>query len=236
MPRPPAASPPRFRRRGRWGRCSTYPSIARAAEAGQLQLFDAGVSLDADFLWFNLTEARARADTGRPWLRRVELRQAIAHAVDREVFANSVYLGLADPIHGPVTPGNRVWFSADAPAYPFDRNRARALLAEVGLIDRDGDGLLEDTAREDARFTLLTQRGSTPRERASAVLQEDLRQIGLTVDVVPLEFGALIEGVLGADYDAVYFGTLASDTDPAVSLGFWLSSGAFHLWNPGQVH
>ena len=216
-------------------RAEDYTSIERAVETGQLQLFDRGISLDADFLWFNLTARRALADASRPWLRRPEFRRAVAHAVDREAFGNTVYLGLADPIYGPVTPGNRTWFSPDAPRYPFDRGQARALLAELGLTDRDGDGQLEDAAGEDVRFTLLTQRGNTARERATAVLQADLGQIGLTVDVVPLEVGALIERILEADYDAVYFGTLASDTDPAVNLDYWLSSGGFHPWNPSQA-
>ena len=154
---------------------------------------------------------------------------------NREVFANTVYLGLADPIHGPVTPGNRTWYSPNAPRHPFDQDRARSLLAELGLVDRDEDGQLEDAAGADVRFTLLTQRGNTARERATAVLQEDLVQVGLGVDVVPLEFGALIERIMQADYDAVYFGTVASDTDPAVNLDYWLSSGAFHPWNPRQT-
>lgn len=97
-------------------RAEDYTSIERAVETGQLQLFDRGISLDADFLWFNLTARRALADASRPWLRRPEFRRAVAHAVDREAFGNTVYLGLADPIYGPVTPGNRTWFSPDAPA------------------------------------------------------------------------------------------------------------------------
>ena len=163
------------------------------------------------------------------------LRRAVAHAVDREAFGNTVYLGLADPIYGPVTAGNRTWFSPDAPRHPFDREQARALLAQLGLTDRDGDGQLEDVAGVDVRFTLLTNRENTARQRAAVVLQADLGQIGLTVDVVPLEFGALIERFLEADYDAIYFGALASDTDPAVNLDFWLSSGGFHPWNPSQA-
>ena len=80
------------------------------------------------------------------------------------------------------------------------------------------------------RFT-----GLTARERAAAVLQEDLRQVGILVDVVPLEFGALIDRITRSDYDAAYFGFVASDTDPAVNLDFWLSSAAFHVWNPSQA-
>ena len=56
-------------------RAEDYTSIERAVEAGQLQLFDRGVSLDADFLWFNLTQRRALADASRSWLRRPAARR-----------------------------------------------------------------------------------------------------------------------------------------------------------------
>ena len=214
-------------------RAEDYGRLNRAARDGELQLFDLGVGLDSDFLWFNLLPEAKANDPRRAWLQSDELRRAVSHAVDRQVFANTVYLGLADPVHGPVTPGNRTWFASDVPKPGYDP--ARALLARLGLEDRNTDGILEDASDVPVRFSLLTQRGSTARERAAAVLQADLRQVGILVDVVPLEFGALIERITRGDYDAAYFGFLASDTDPAVNLDFWLSSAGFHVWNPGQA-
>ena len=94
--------------------------------------------------------------------------------------------------------------------------------------------MLEDRRGAPVRFTLLTQRGHTVWETAAAVLAEDLRQVGIAVDVVPLEFGALIQRVTAMDFDAAYLGFRASDTDPASNLDLWLSSAAFHFWNPSQ--
>ncbi len=145
-----------------------------------------------------------------------------------------MFLGAGVPVHGPVTPGNRRWHAEDVPPGVFDQDRARRLLSGLGLSDRDGDGVLDDAAGEPVRFALLTQKGHTSRERGSAVIQEDLRKVGIQVDVVALDPGALIGRFGKADYDAIYFGTAASDTDPAVNLDFWLSSGPFHIWNPGQ--
>ena len=56
----------------------------------------------------------------------------------------------------------------------------------------------------------------------------------MTVDVVPLEFGALIDRVSEMDFDVVYLGFRASDTDPGSNLDLWLSGSAFHAWNPSQ--
>jgi peptide/nickel transport system substrate-binding protein len=62
-----------------------------------------------------------------------------------------------------------------------------------------------------------------------------MKRIGFTIDVVALEAGALVKRFLsGEPYDAVYFFLIASDTDPAMNLDFWMSSGGAHIWNPGQ--
>ncbi len=215
-------------------RAEDFASLSRAAEAGQVQLFHLCVGLDADFLAFNLQPAAMADDPRRGWLQSLDWRLAVSHTVDRARFAETIYLGLAEPIFGPITPGNRTWFLPDLPVYDYDLPRAQELLDGLGLVDRDGDGLREDRGGRPVRFTLITQQGNTSRERAAQVLQADLRQVGIGVDVVPLDFGALIERVMSMDFDAVYFGFRASDTDPAANLDFWLSSAAFHLWNPSQ--
>jgi ABC-type transport system substrate-binding protein len=66
------------------------------------------------------------------------------------------------------------------------------------------------------------------------VIRESLERVGVGVDVVPLEVGALMANIRRGDYDAAYFRILATDTDPSLNLDFWLSSGGAHLWNPEQ--
>ena len=215
-------------------RAEDVGSLSRAADAGQVQLFHLGVGLDADFLEFNLQPSAMADDPRRAWLQSLDWRLAVSHAVDRAAFADTINLGLAEPIFGPITPGNRTWFQPDLPVFDYDLRRAHALLEGLGLADRDGDGLREDRGGRPVRFTLLTQQGNTTRERAAQVLQADLRQVGIGVDIVPLEFGALIDRIVSMNFDAIYFGFLVSDTDPAANLDFWLSSAAFHFWNPSQ--
>jgi peptide/nickel transport system substrate-binding protein len=92
-------------------------SLRRLRDQGSVQLAEAGVGVDPPVLWFNLTPAAlARNQKTRPYLARTEFRQAIAFAVDREALANTLFLGAAVPIYGPVTPGNRTWYSSAAPA------------------------------------------------------------------------------------------------------------------------
>jgi peptide/nickel transport system substrate-binding protein len=209
-----------------------YASLKRQADAGRLVLHEVGIGLDPDFLSFNLRPGGA-ADPRAAWLTRRELRQAISAGVDRGAIVNAVYLGEAVPIHGPVSPGNRTWFSESAPTYPYDPARARALLATAGLTDRDGDGMLEDGRGLPARFSILSQAGHI-RERVTAVVQEQLRQLGLQVDIVSLDPRGIFQRWSAGDYDAIFFGLQASSTDPALNREFWVSSGAYHFWNPSQ--
>ena len=204
-------------------------------DAGKLDLLELGVGTDPDVFFFNQRPAKWAKDPRGSWMLRKEFRQAISHAVDREAFANTVYLGAGVPIWGPVTPGNKQWFSPNVKRYPFSLERARELLAGLGLENRDNDEWLEDANGTEARFTMLTYRGNTSLERSAAVLRDDLRAVGIAVDVLPLEQNALIERMLKGDFDSIFFVLFTSSFDPAMSLDFWLSSGSAHIWNIGQA-
>ncbi|HNV04406.1 MAG TPA: ABC transporter substrate-binding protein [Vicinamibacterales bacterium] len=212
-----------------------YAALRRAAAAGTLRLADAGLAFDADAFWINLRPG-AKAHQGRPWLARVELRRAISHAVNRRAFADEVFLGAAEPLWGPVPPSNAAWYAPEGAIerQAYDPARAQALLAGLGLRDANRDGMLEDASGAPARFALVTQKGNTALEKGAAFLRDELRKVGLGVDVVPLEVGSLVDRMTKGDYDALYFRFLTSDTDPAMNLDFWLSSGGAHVWNMEQ--
>lgn len=213
-----------------------YALLKRAAEAGRVQLFDLGVGYDADSFWINLKPGAFAGDPRAAWIQKDELRQAISLAVDRQAFADTVYLGAAVPVYGPITPANRTWYSARVPRTPHDPTKARAVLGSIGLVDRDGDGRLEDARGTPVRFTLLTQKGRTLLERGAAVIRDDLARIGVTVDVVALEGADLIQRFAASRaYEAVYFSVLTTDTDPAINPDYWLSRGSAHIWNHEQA-
>ena len=214
-------------------RAEDIASFRSLEQQGRVRLHDVGVALDPNALWFNLKPGSAPAGD-RPWLQRTELRQAISRGVSRQRIIDTVFLGAGEAVVTPVTPGHGAWHAADVVAPAHDAAEAGRLLSALGLEDRNGDGIREDRDGRDARVAILTQRGHTTRERMAAIIQEDLRRIGITVDIVPLEVGSLIARIGSGDYDAVLFGLQASSIDPALNLDFWLPSGAFHFWNPAQ--
>jgi peptide/nickel transport system substrate-binding protein len=175
-----------------------------------------------------------KGDRRFAFVQQKEFRQAISHAVDREEFAQTVFLGEAVPVWGPITPGNRPWFSPNVPRYPHDLARARELLKGIGLEDRNGNGVVETADGVEARFTVMTQRGNAFYERGVMVLREQAAKVGIALEMAALEFPTMIERLLKCQYDAIYMRPFSTHLDPAGNLDFWLSSGSTHLWNIGQ--
>ena len=214
-------------------RSEDIAALRRLRDQGSIQLVEVGVGVDPNTLWFNLTPGN-NAVKAKPYLARREFRQAISYAADRDAMVNTVYLGAAVPVYGPITPGNKTWYSTDAPSTPRDPARAKALLAGIGLTDRNGDGMLDDATGQPVRFSIVTQRG-TIRERTVTMLQEQLRQIGIGVDIVGLDPPSLFGRFASGDYESIYYGFQASSLDPAMNLDFWLSGGPGHVWNMGAA-
>lgn len=215
-------------------RADDYATARELERGGSLRLQEVGVSLDPDVFFFNLRPAAWARDPRRAWLFTDTFRRALNHAVDREAYANTVFLGAAVPVHGPVSPGNKAWFWPDLPRYAFDREKSAALLAELGLANRDADAFLEDAAGTEARFTVILYKGNTAIERGAQVLKESFERVGVAMDIVPLEPGALIERMLAGTFEAIFFNYVTTDPDPAMQRDFWLSSGSAHIWNLSQ--
>jgi peptide/nickel transport system substrate-binding protein len=201
---------------------------------GRVTLHDAGVSISPDALWFNLDPA-SKSARDRPWLQREELRHAIDLAVNRTELVNTVFLGQAVEVAGPTTPGHGEWFLPELPRPAFDPARAVKLLAGIGLVDRNGDGLVDDEHGRTASFALLTSKGNSVRERSVQLIHDDLLKIGLKVDQSAIEGRSVGERWGNSDYDAIYFSVESDAFDPGRNLEFWTSSGSFHLWHPEQL-
>ena len=93
----------------------------------------------------------------------------------------------------------------------YDPAAAKRLLAEAGWRDRDGDGVLEDSAGRPFRFVLLTAQGNQERKDAMEMVQSDLRGIGVDVRTRVVEFNTLVAQTSDPkrrDFDAVLFGWL----------------------------
>lgn len=147
-------------------RPTDYPSLKRAEAGGNYTIFNRGMNWGFEYLSLNMNPS-AKVDPNTIALfQDVRFRRALSHAVNRQRIVDDLLLGFGVPLYGPETPANRLFYNPDIPKYPYDPARARALLAEIGLRDDDGNGFLEYRGRE-VRFNILTN-VETPRLRAAS--------------------------------------------------------------------
>lgn len=183
-------------------------------------LTDLGPGLEYNFLCFNLSPDSPRL----AWFGKPEFRQALSLAVDREAMARIVFQDRAAPIWGHVTPGNKLWYSAGLPRPARNLQAARDLLSKAGL------------AGKPIGFSILVSASSSERLQMATMLQADWKQIGVDVNIVTLEFRAMLDRVLNTRrFDTCLMGLGGGDADPNPEMNVWLSSGAMHLWNPNQA-
>ncbi len=207
-------------------------------------MVDAGPGLEYNFLFFNLNDlgGKTAPEVARKqkWFREVKFRQAVSAAVDRQAIVRLVYQGRGAALWGPVTPGNRRWVDTEIghPARSLDK--ARQLLREAGFTwtsGASGDAALIDAEGGPVEFSILTSSSNADRTKMSTLIQDDLKQLGMRVQVVPLEFRSLIDRVMQTkEYDACVLGLVSFDADPNSDINVWLSNGGTHLWNPSQAH
>jgi peptide/nickel transport system substrate-binding protein len=202
-------------------------------------LSDLGPGLEFVFLFFNMN----RLDPGKApdvvakqaWFRDLRFRQAVSLAMDRKGMIRLVYGGRATPIWGNVTPGNRLWLNANLPHPEGSLDDARKLLQSAGF-SWDSSGALLDAQKRPVAFTVLVSSSSAQRSKLATIAQDDLRQLGMDVQVVPMEFRALVDRVLNTkDYEAVLMNLVNGDVDPTPEMNLWLSSGETHLWDLGET-
>lgn len=208
-------------------------SFDRIAKADPKAARNLGPSLDSEFFWFNQAPSTAVPEWKQKWFGSAVFRHAVSVAIRRDDIARIVYRGHAHPALGPISPANRFWFDATLKPFPFDTQAALRLLASEGFALRDG--VLRDRDGHEVEFSLITNAGNRAREAMAAVIQEDLRAIGMRVNIVTLDFGSLIERITKtAQYEAGLLGLTNVEVDPSAQMNVWLSSGEMHAWRPSQ--
>ncbi len=220
------------------------PSDFAALKNGQgaVRAYDLGQSLYTDNIWFNLNEG---ANAGKPyvapaklaWFRDVRFRRAVSHAIDRDSIAANTYQGLASPLYGFVAGGNRAWAANDLPRTEYSLDKARALLTAAGFTTKGTSDAPElyDAQGNRVEFTLIVSAENELRAKSALVVQEDLARLGIKAQVAPIENTQLRNRINQTfDYEAVLYGTSASEPDPSSYADVLRSSSASHFWSPSE--
>jgi len=222
-------------------RSQNYAQFKQAAAAGRFQLVELGVGAERDFLWFN--QNTGTDAVGNPivdpaklkWFRNKKFRQAFSRAIDRDRLVREVYGGHAEAACGFLSTENQKWNNLNIPRYGFDPSRARALLAEMGIQERNGDGVMKDADGHPLEILFYSNTGNPLRERAAALIVEDLMKMGVKLVYLPVAYQALLERINATfDYECALMGLGGGGGDPASQLNVLRSSEELHQWFPLQ--
>lgn len=159
------------------------------------------------------------------------VRRALGLAIDRGAILGALRGGYGTLAAGPVPPGHRAHSSAVEPL-PYDPDSARTLLDEAGLRDQNGDGVRDAPGGERFRPILLVPAESDYNRDLAQVVQADLAEIGVPLQIRPLEFATLVSTITAPDraFDAAL---LALDADLRLDLRSFFHSG--YMEGPYQV-
>jgi peptide/nickel transport system substrate-binding protein len=215
-----------------------YSSLSGLPPQERPLLQDLGPGLEQHFLFFNQNDLTGSGMSAllakRSWLQDVRFRRAISLAIDRAGIARLVFQGKASVLSTHVSPGNRLWFSGASSLPARSVEEARRQLKAMGLILK-GD-VLVDPSGSPVSFTIAMNAANSEQRQMAAIIQEDLRGLGITVALAPLEFRSLIDRVLNTkDYEAAILALRDGDVDPTAQMPMLLSNGRMHFWRPNQA-
>ena len=178
-------------------------------------------------IFFNVTtEENCPPDdgvcSGHPALKDLAVRQALAHATNKEQIIQVATLGTGSPGLSLVTRTHGDFLNPDLEDYAFDIDEANRLLDEAGYEDSDGDGVREclpDQDCDDLTFRLNFPDDSDTAPREAEQLQDTWNQIGVAVQIQGFDPDTLTSLCCpGFDFDVIIW-SWYTDIDAGGLLG-----------------
>lgn len=142
----------------------------------------------------------------------IRVRRALGHAINKKDIIDGVLLGYGTPSTGPFPPES--WaYNPEAPDPEYNPEKALLLLKEAGW-SKGKDGLLWKDGKP-FRFTVVTNSENKQRLLAAQIIKEGLREIGVDMNIKPLEWQALLNEFIHKKlFEAVIMGwALSRDPD-----------------------
>jgi peptide/nickel transport system substrate-binding protein len=195
-------------------------NIRRLAADSSLRLIPVP-SPTIGFLLFNQRDRRDR-QRPHPVLADIRVRRAIGLALDRQLLVRAIFGSYGEVPYGPASP--ILWIRHGAPKPERqDIVQARRLLAAAGWKDSDGDGALDRDGRP-LTLSMSLPNTSAIRKQMSVLVQEQLRGIGIKVELQQYDFAVWSERRTSGDFD-IDFAGLSQDPSPTGLTQSWSCNG-----------
>ena len=162
-----------------------------------------------------------------PILQDKAIRKALAHCIDRDALIKQVVRGLASPVNSPIY-SDRKEYDKSITGIPYDPAKAKAMLAQAGWSDVNGDGVLDKSINGKMTpcvLSILVNAGNEAREAIAVAFSDELRKVGVKLDVRKLEWSVFLENLRTRKFD--------------LSIGAWvndpLPSDPYQIWHSSQI-
>ena len=173
--------------------------------------------------------------TKEPWKSNVNLRKAVAHAINRKAIVDNIYQGMGQVAKNPIPP--TMWgYNNDVPGFKYDPELAKSLLAKAGYPG--GKGLPEITL-----WSMPVPRPYNPEGlKVGVAMISDLAKIGIKARIVSYDWGTYLkrQREQPEDMDLFQLGWTGDNGDPdnflAVLFDGMASSSIRTQWKNEQYH
>jgi peptide/nickel transport system substrate-binding protein len=140
----------------------------------------------------------------RPPFDNPKVRLALCYAIDRDYIVNTLFSGTSVVAKGIIPPG-MLGYSGDRAGFPYDPNKAKALLAEAGFPN----GFTVTFSSHD-RPRIYFPVGIKLAER----IQQDLGKVGVTAKIDQMEYATFLAKQKSKDYQMANSGWISDNGDP----------------------
>lgn len=159
-----------------------------------------------------------------PILSQLPVRQAIANSIDYTGIINKVAFGQGGPIVANVWPSIEWAYNTDIEPYTQDLELSAQILADAGWAPgsatNDADVAILEKDGLPLHVALLTNAGNETRENIGILLKDVLDTLGFDIELEFIEFGTVVQNLLGQTYDIVIIGFGGGPPEPDDSSQF----------------
>ncbi len=130
-------------------------------------------------------------------------RQALAHIINTEQIIETVKYGMAETVIGPIHPSKKRSYNSDIHPYPYDLEKAKALLAQAGWKNTNGDETLDkviDGKRTEFIIDYSVNSNSEERKTIGLLFQAEAKKVGIAVNVIPIDWAVYLEKCRNHDF------------------------------------
>jgi peptide/nickel transport system substrate-binding protein len=215
-----------------------FPEAKSQEDAGKIRVIlgNPGEGLSQNQIEFNLT---VNDPIKRQVFQDKRFRFAVSYALDRELINETLHMGLAEPKQvAPLKTSPFYHQALETTAIELDRDRANALLDEIGMDRRDSDGFRLGPDGKPFQVNFIAAEFDVP---FGELAMDSMEKVGLKTSLRVVEVPAMFEIRPANEYDAAFIWNWANQDSMVISgpghfaagtlinlSGFW--SGQWHYW------